>query len=601
MVRPVRHKSFRQAVNRALDASTLAPLFGTSLVITIWLIHSITIFTFSLAVWRIQEDRAIRYWVMGALLAACLGAIARVLATRNSGPFLPRTLVLVAILSEILISGFWIIGVFRFVPVSEMNTMIVFMIIIASAAFATSLPQHHALMFSFSALGLALPLLAIRLLQINAVILGPHALSLTVLWLGLIMIILYLNRAAKARLEWHNTRDNLIGRIEEKAHLLALAREAETRARREAEEANASKSQFLAHSSHDLRQPLHACGLLLETLNLDLQDQRSKEVIGRVKQSLEFLSKLFDSLLDMTMLDTGRIEVNKQAFALNDAFDQMRQDFQPLAELCDVELRIQPTSFWVKTDPLILRRMVQNLVSNAIQHAKGRAVLVGARRKSGKISIEIHDKGIGIAREDQARIFQEFTKIHQDHVTVTPQGLGLGLAIVQRMAIILGLSVDLRSEAGKGSIFSIEDLKPVQSQATDANKRPHSPTAPTGQHVVIVDDDKDTLAATAALLAKWGYQTSVYETGNVSHDPQAIDVMVCDYELAAKENGLSVIRRMRKLAKRAIPAILITGNTDATIEKKAATLQVPVLYKPVRAAQLRSALLVACSPHEKQL
>jgi signal transduction histidine kinase/CheY-like chemotaxis protein len=363
-------------------------------------------------------------------------------------------------------------------------------------------------------------------------------------------------------------------------------------AKAEAEEANLSKSRFLAQASHDLRQPLHAINLFIESLPEARTKAEEERIIARVRQSLDVLTKLFDSLLDVTLLDTGGINVRTQAFRPTDIIREVIRDFALVAEACNVELRLVPSALVVEADPVLTRRMLQNLVSNAIRHTEGGAVLVGCRRHDGQVSIDIVDNGAGIPLADQKRVFTEFTRLDSVRMgSSSAPGLGLGLSIVKRIADQLGLSVHLSSTPKSGSVFSIRGFKMIAAQEVPAGRpdRPSQPGLVNGAALFVLDDDADTLEATKLLLERWGCKVETSQDWADVADA-SFDVLICDYELSVEISGIDVIKSLRDQDP-TLAAVMISGNTSKELRTAAEELAIPLLHKPIRPAQLRSALL----------
>ncbi|MCA8891031.1 MAG: hybrid sensor histidine kinase/response regulator [Hyphomonas sp.] len=371
-------------------------------------------------------------------------------------------------------------------------------------------------------------------------------------------------------------------------------------ARKLAEQANLSKSRFLAQASHDLRQPLHALSLFVETLPDAESPEEHEEILGRVRQSLDVLTKLFDSLLDVSLLDTGGIQLRPQVFRPHDLFMEVQRDFELVAKACNVTLRVAPTDLNLRSDPVLVRRMLQNLVSNAIRHSEGQTVLIGARLRNGRVSLQVCDTGKGIPDAERARIFEEFARLDSARMgeKATP-GLGLGLSIVQRVADELGLSVNVKSHEGKGSIFSINGFERVDAaQDTELQGRQATGGKIDRARVVVLDDDPATLAATELLLKRWGCTVRASHTadGLADLDP---DVIICDYELSPEVTGLDVIDGLAGTPAEGVPAIIISGHTSKALQMAVAKRGIPLLHKPIRPAQLRSALLNALANSDK--
>ncbi len=364
------------------------------------------------------------------------------------------------------------------------------------------------------------------------------------------------------------------------------------RAKAEAEEANLSKSRFLAQASHDLRQPLHAINLFIESLPEAKTKAEEARILARVRQSLDVLTKLFDSLLDVTLLDTGGINIRPRVFRPTDIINEVARDFALVAEACNVELKVAPSALGVEADPMLTRRMLQNLISNAIRHSEGGVVLIGCRRRDGRVSIDVIDNGAGIAMADQARVFSEFTRLDSVRMgSESSPGLGLGLSIVKRVADQLGLTVHLSSAPNKGSVFSIRGFKRVEldEDAPQARPQPAPVGLVDGASLFVLDDDADTLEATKMLLERWGCRVETSQDWTKAQRAQ-FDVLICDYELSVAASGIDVVKSLRA-ENPDLKAVMISGNTSKELRTAADELAIPLLHKPIRPAQLRSALL----------
>ncbi len=382
-------------------------------------------------------------------------------------------------------------------------------------------------------------------------------------------------------------QERLLEQLSKQAQALDLARAS-------AEEANAAKSRFLAQASHDLRQPLHAISLFIESLPDARSPEEHDDIMKRVRQSLDILTKLFDSLLDVTLLDTGGMEINRIVFRPGDVIEEVKQDFSLVAEACNVELRSVQSNVAIDCDPVLVRRMLQNLISNAIRHSESGEVLIGCRRRNGKVSIAVVDSGRGIGEADREGIFGEFTRLDAARMGANASpGLGLGLSIVKRIAEKLDLNVRLSSEPGRGSVFEIDGFEISRTIPVDVKVQQAPVTSIVkGAKVFVLDDDIDTLAATALLLRGWG---CVVETSQDWQDLMTAepDVVICDYEISSEKTGLDVLAALAARNTVAIPAIIISGHTSLELRTDAAAQNIPLLHKPIRPAQLRSAILNA--------
>lgn len=427
-----------------------------------------------------------------------------------------------------------------------------------------------------------------------------HGIGLALYATVLVDLTLRLNKSAMRAARLQLEQKGLLQQLSDQTKALEEAKARAESAQREAEIANDGKSRFLAHASHDLRQPLHAINLFLEALPGTKSEAERSDIMNRVRQSLDVLTKLFDSLLDVTLLDTGGIKVRKTAFRPGDLIAEVARDFEIVADACHVNLRFVHSSAWVHGDPVLLRRMLQNLISNAIQYGNGGRVLVGCRRRSNELVIQVIDSGAGIAIENQQRIFAEFERLQpaQDGDAAT-SGLGLGLAIVQRIAHETGLTVRLASREGRGSAFSIDGLEfaDAGAQGNTGNIKRTDVNHDTAS-VFVLDDDPDILKATELLLRRWGFrpQVSVNRDDLMRARP---DVVICDHELGAQGDGLEVLDEFYRTSGLDIPSIIVSGDTSEELRDETLRRGIPLLRKPIRPVQLRSALLNALANHKR--
>lgn len=379
----------------------------------------------------------------------------------------------------------------------------------------------------------------------------------------------------------------LLGQLEQQVKALERARCA-------ADEANAAKSRLLAQASHDLRQPVHAIGLLVECLRQDEPDADRQAIIRRIDRSLGGLSRLFRSLLDVATLDLGRVRPAAAPFRLAPVLADVVRQSEELARENNVTVRLVPTSLCINGDAVLIHTMVQNLLYNAVKYAPGRRVLIGCRRCRRGARIEIHDTGPGIPAEHQEDVFDEFFRLQPGGRAQT-EGLGLGLSIVRRLAGLMGIGVSLTSRPEGGTVFRLTDLPAAPEPpdvATAAAAVPAGPRNPLdGFRVTVVDDDPAVRDGMAALLRRWGCAATVRD------DPptalEGTDFLIVDQMLGGSVTGIAAIEALAGGAR--VPAAIITGAIMPELEDRATAIGVPVLMKPVRPAQLHSLLLAVAS------
>jgi len=323
---------------------------------------------------------------------------------------------------------------------------------------------------------------------------------------------------------------------------------------------------------------------------------------GKIDASLGAVESLLDALLDISKLDAGAFKPEKRPFALQPLFESLATAFAPTAARNGVELVIVPTSAFVDTDPAFLRRILQNLLSNALRYGRteGRParVLLGCRRAGGSLRIEVRDNGPGIPADKQAVIFDEFVRLQpEDEGPREERGLGLGLAIVDRIARMLDLPVGLSSAPGRGSIFSVT-VPRVAAVVTVPSAAPAPqplPSIEAESFVLCLDNEARVREAMAALLGGWGCRVETAATqaealAAVAAAGRLPDLVLADLHLDEGADGLDAIVAMREAWGRIVPAALVTADRDPTLRPRARARQVELLHKPVKPASLRALL-----------
>ena len=369
---------------------------------------------------------------------------------------------------------------------------------------------------------------------------------------------------------------------------LELARQKEN-----AEQANAAKGKFLASASHDLRQPLHAVVLFVVALKQRCKHTQEAELVERIEASINGLSEMLNTLLDLSRLETGNLRPESRHFPLQGLLQRLDREFGHLAEAKGLWLKVRPSPAVLESDPMLLHQVLGNLVSNALRYTECGGVLIGARARGDQVRIQVWDTGIGIALEDQPHIFDEYFQA-ANPARNRDKGLGLGLNIAQRLCQLLGHRLEVDSVLGRGSVFSLEVPRGKPERLAEL----HSP-APAwgdfqGQSVLVLDDDGTVLEAVSALLISWGLRPIVSETLEAALAALARgerpDLIVSDYRLEGEADGLQAIDALRAGLVPPPPAILISGDTAAESVARMEATGLPVLYKPVRPAKLRVVL-----------
>lgn len=370
-----------------------------------------------------------------------------------------------------------------------------------------------------------------------------------------------------------------------------------------AESATLTKSRFLAAASHDLRQPMHALNLYLGTLTGYALPEAARSLFSNARLCAQTMDEMFSAMLDISRLDASITQASRKVFPVAGLLEQLRMEFEPQATSKSLRLRVMSSRAWVESDPTMVERILRNLVSNAVRYTVRGTVLVGCRQMpdSGRLRLAVYDTGPGIAPEHRQAIFEEFYQIDNPGRN-RAEGLGLGLAIVQRLAQVLDAPLSLHSEPGRGSVFMI-DVPMVAAQATsetqaraDTAESALSAAGLAGALIAVVDDETLVLNATRALLEQWGCHVVTAESGpgliaRLDFGTRVPDAIICDFRLQDNETGNEVIATLRSEFSQDIPALLITGDTAPDSLSALEDCGLRVLHKPLREAALKDALL----------
>jgi Na+/proline symporter/CheY-like chemotaxis protein/anti-sigma regulatory factor (Ser/Thr protein kinase) len=419
---------------------------------------------------------------------------------------------------------------------------------------------------------------------------------------GLSLTVTDVTDRRRAELALRQAKETLERSVSERtADLTKLVGELD-RARGAAEAANLGKTRFIAAASHDLLQPLHATRLFTSAL---VERHRDEPLVAKIDQGLGAVEALLDTLLDISRLDSGQWKAEPRPVRLQPLIESLAAALAPLAARRGVEVVVVPTSLAVESDPQLLRRVLQNFLSNAIRYSEpGRPrarVLIGARRRrGGQVEIQVCDSGPGIPAAEQERIFDEFVRL-APAADATDRGLGLGLAIVRRVCHLLGHRLVLRSREGVGSLFGL--VLPLSAMPGEARGEPPAQRwgarGILGARILVVDDEPVVREATAALLAGWGCRalTVADAAAALAANPPA-DALLVDLDLGPGDDGLALIASLRRQAGWAIPAALVTAKRDERLRRRARQAAVEVLLKPLKPASLRAFLEQACRQGE---
>ncbi|MDR0280790.1 MAG: response regulator [Paucimonas sp.] len=382
--------------------------------------------------------------------------------------------------------------------------------------------------------------------------------------------------------------DELEQRVAERTNQLMEARDA-------AQAANRSKDKYLAAASHDLLQPLNAARLLISTLRERSLPAAEQLLVERAHQALEGAEDLLSDLLDISRLDQAAIKPDLDLYHLDELLGPLASEFQPVAEAAGLNLRVRRGAYLIRSDIRLLTRILRNFLSNACRYTERGGILLGARRRGQVLRLEVWDSGRGIAADRLQSIFLEFNQLDVGRAA-DRKGVGLGLAIVERIARILECQVQVRSWPGRGSVFSID--VPLSREAPRPVVAPVAP-APAlgdplpGRRLLVLDNETSILQSMAALLGQWGCEVltaSDRESALQVLQGRAPELVLADFHLDHGVTGCEVVRDLRKQFGVAIPAVMITADRSDQSRRAMQRLGAPLLNKPVKPGKLRAVL-----------
>ena len=401
----------------------------------------------------------------------------------------------------------------------------------------------------------------------------------------------------------------LKSRTDELAAQLTVEKQEAEAARRTAEAASLAKTQFFAAASHDLRQPLHAMGLFAEALRQRSHDPEVAGLVNSINESVDALEGLFNELLDITRIDSGGVDVQPAPVAMRELFARLRLHFEPTAFEKGLMLSFHGERHVAQADPVLVERILRNLVSNAIRYTEDGGVLVSCRPRSrpegNKLLLQVWDSGIGISEHSLPRIFDEFYQVRSQRPLEPHQrkGLGLGLAIVQRLAALMGSPIEVRSRVGHGTVFSFElpaGRLPRSGDLPPGAARPPFDLTLGGRRFLLVEDEPAVREGLEVLLRAWGASVLSFDTlaatnawlaGAEAESAGPPDLLLLDYRLPEAATGLEALTAIRaRWPSARLPAILITGSTMAGEALDAERHDFHTLLKPVLPARLRATI-----------
>jgi two-component system CheB/CheR fusion protein len=363
-------------------------------------------------------------------------------------------------------------------------------------------------------------------------------------------------------------------------------------AKLQAERANNAKSRFLAAASHDLRQPLQTLALLQGLLAKLVEGEKAERLVALLDPTLSAMSGMLNTLLDINQIDSGRVKPELLRFSMDELFHRLSEEFVYHAQAQGIILRVVPCSVIIETDPRLLEQMIRNLLSNALKYTESGKVLLGCRRRSFGLEIQVWDTGIGIIASELNAIFDEYHQV-DNAARERGRGLGLGLAIVQRLGLLLGYPVKVRSRPDKGSVFSIEvtqatkqDSAPRIGVLLPAVDMKQAPTPRTGM-ILVVEDDADMRQLINLLLLGEGHQTAIVADGTealalMARGGVTPDLILADYNLPNGLDGLALVGHLRSILRWQVPAIILTGDISTATLRDVSLQQCVQLSKPIK-------------------
>jgi len=420
------------------------------------------------------------------------------------------------------------------------------------------------------------------LLVAHALLGSANALLLTVLAAAFLLAIMRLaleqNDALARGLGARFRNEDLVGQLREQVDVAARA--------------NQEKTRFIASAAHDLRQPLHALGMFCAALDQRLPGTPEKPLVRSMMEAIEALENSFGVMLDISRLDAGVVKTAPQPFPIRDVFRRLYQQFDGDAESRGLGLRFRASRRVVLSDPQLLERVLANLVQNALRYTRSGGVLVAARRHHDGVSLEVWDTGMGIPADKLDVIFQEFYQIDNPERD-RRRGLGMGLAIVQRLCQLLDHPLQVHSRLGRGTVFRVlvpaGDRESIEAPPLEADTVP--PRAIAVVTVLLIDDERAIREATRELLRPLQVEVlaaaTIAEALELARQSAApIDLILSDWRLRGQENGVEAVRAVRAVCGETIPAVLITGDTSPELLKLAHESGLVILRKPLQPREL---------------
>lgn len=504
---------------------------------------------------------------------------------------LPITKTAITVVIFILLGGItWGAGAYLFMPdPQDLELFVVFITIIAilSSGIIPSLASSLVCCFAF---------LIPTMLGIN---LATYQAGYPMLTLALVVFYLYL-MVFSVRLH-KVVMGSITKDIENEALLQQVSAEKAL-----VEQANQEKSRFLAAASHDLRQPLNSLGLFLHAMRepvTQANNAQLSKLMGQVQTAYGALTGLFDALLEVSRLDSGQIDAKLRPLELSALIKPLADELRERAAAAGLTLNYDERAAWVHTDPVMLARILRNLIDNAIKFTPQGEIRVHTAVDGAVVRLQVSDTGIGIPVAEQHAVFNEYHQL-ANKKRDREKGIGLGLSIVKRMCDLIGAQIELTSTPGQGSTFSLTLQAVAAAESASANPSQTTATAPdvSSQRLLVIDDEPQVREAMEALLAGWGHPCrsaqTLFKALGILEEFQP-DLILCDYRLQDDLTGIDAIEAIQEELEAPVPALLITGDTDPRLLADIRSKGYAVLLKPVAPESLRAAIAAAAQPSHR--
>jgi len=540
---------------------------------------------YAFVLWEAVDLKSLKTWLFLALVLPIARLVLlywnwKVLTEENTNTF--RQFILIGN----LISGLlWGASTLWFFP-EQLEYQLFMLFMLGGIALGASNSDVNYLPGYYAYIGSSLILLVIALISVGEEIQTGIGITTIVFMLAISIYGRASHKTTYESIKLRFENDDLVQKLEEKTLL--------------AEKANTSKSKFLATASHDLRQPLHTSVLLLDALRFTLEKDSQTDILNKLVRSHDHLSTLFDSLLDISNLDSGSVNVNLQAVSIPELYSSLEEEYRLAAQKKGLNFIVQPSNVFVKTDPILISRIVGNLLSNAIRYTPNGSVTLGVIEDENEALITVTDTGKGIAKDHHRQIFKEFEQLNNSHRDYR-LGLGLGLSIVQRLSDLLDHDIELDSVLGSGSTFSLRcQIEDPQQETTQAPVALTDISVERGLTVLFVDDEKSVREALSLVLENVDMSVITAESASEAIDHLAsltpsLDVIIADYRLKDEETGFDVIEKVCDFMNAEIPSIIVTGEANIDHLAPAQKKNVIIAQKPISSAVLIPLILDSIS------